>query len=432
VEWVRKFTVYRERRFGAGTVAGLAEVAAFLRFIALRWQVPEWQQEQARTALEDWVRTQAKPPPPAAGQAERASGAAPQPSVRESSPSAHPERSAAEGRGGAAQGLPPKLTLPEALLKLQGVLRLKHYSLKTEEAYLSWLRRYWAFLQSHKVQPEFAALDTAGKVRAFLEHLAVDRHVSASTQNQALNALVFFYLEVVRREIGDLGEVLRARRSKRLPQVLTQAETRGLLEAMEGDPQLLARLLYGTGMRLMEGLRLRVKDVDFGRNQIVIRAGKGDKDRVTMLPQTLAEPLRGHLETVKGTHEADLAAGHGEVFLPDALGQKYASASREWAWQWVFPARSFSRDPRSGRWLRHHLAEEILQRAVKAARMQAGLPKPATPHTLRHCFATHLLEGGTDIRTLQELLGHKDVTTTQIYTHVMQKPGIGVRSPLDG
>ncbi len=332
-EWVRKFTVYRERRFGAGPVAGLAEVAAFLRFIALRWQAPEWQQEQARTALENWLRTQERMPPPGAGQPGREPGEAPTATAAASPPADPREANGAEQGGGAAAGISPKLTLPEARLKLQGVLRLKHYSLKTEEAYLGWLRRYWAFLQSHKVQPGFAALATAGKVRAFLEHLAVDRQVSASTQNQALNALVFFYLEVVRREIGDLGEVLRARRAKRLPQVLTLAETRRLLDAMAGDPQLLARLLYGTGMRLMEGLRLRVKDVDFGRNQIVIRAGKGDKDRVTMLPQTLAEPLRDHLETVKRTHEADLAAGHGEVLLPDALSQKYASASREWGWQ---------------------------------------------------------------------------------------------------
>ena len=277
-EWVRKFIVYRERRFGAGTAPGPAEVAAFLRFMALRWQAPEWQQEQARAALEGWLHPPGPPPPAEAGPRDREPGAATEATGSASSPSAHPEV------GGAAAGDPPKLTLPEALLKLHGVLRLKHYSLKTEEAYLSWLRRYWAFLQGRKVQPEFAALATAGKVRAFLEHLAVDRHVSASTQNQALNALVFFYLEVLRREIGDLGEVLRARRPQRLPQVLTLAETRRLLDAMEGETQLLARLLYGTGMRLMEGLRLRVKDLDFERNQIVIRAGKGDKDRVTMLP----------------------------------------------------------------------------------------------------------------------------------------------------
>jgi len=277
----------------------------------------------------------------------------------------------------------PRLTLAQALLKLEGAILVRHYSVRTQETYGHWLRQYWAFLQRRKQETGFAELTAAAKVKGFLEHLAVERHVAAATQNQALNALVFFYKEVVGRPFGELGQVLRASKPKRLPEVLTVEQTRRLLEGMSGTPQLVARLLYGTGMRLMEGLRLRVKDVDFDRNLIFVREGKGDKDRVTLLPDSLREPLRRHLDEVQRLHQADLKAGMGEVLLPGALERKYPAASKEWGWQWVFPAEGFSRDSRSGRVVRHHLLEDMVQRAVKAARIKAGLAQRAGCHTLR-------------------------------------------------
>ena len=270
------------------------------------------------------------------------------------------------------------------------------------------------------------------EVGAFLEDLAGPQQVSASTQNQALNALVFLYEHVLKERLGALGEFARAQRPERLPVVLSVEEVRLLLAALDGTQRLIAQLLYGSGLRLLEVLRLRVKDLDLGRLQITVRSGKGNKDRVTMLPVTVAEVLREHLEEVRRVHGAELAAGRGEVWMPEALARKYPRAAREWAWQWVFPARQLSVDPDSGARRRHHVHENAVQKAMKAAVAKAGLKKPATCHTLRHSFATHLLENGYDIRTVQELLGHKDVSTTQIYTHVMQKPGLGVRSPLDG
>jgi integron integrase len=253
------------------------------------------------------------------------------------------------------------------------------------------------------------------EVRDFLTHLAVEQNVAASTHNQALSALLFLYAEVLHRPLGALGLLERPQRPARLPVVLSREEVRQWLEAMEGTAQLMARLLYGTGLRLIECLRLRVKDVDFERGQIVVREGKGDKDRITMLPQSLREPLRAHLARVRLLHEKDLAEGLGWVALPSALARKYPNAEREWQWQWVFPSAVKSKDPATGRWGRHHTAETALQRAVKKAVGLARLTKPATCHTLRHRFATHLLEAGYDIRTVQELLGHKDVSTTQIY-----------------
>jgi integron integrase len=306
------------------------------------------------------------------------------------------------------------------------VLRFHHYARRTEEAYVHWIRQFIVF--SGKRHPREMG---EAEVGAFLAHLAGERHVSASTHNQALSALVFLYSEVVGRRLGDLGVLSRPTRPARLPVVLARAEVERLVGAMKGTPRLMARLLYGTGMRLMELLRLRVKDVDFARNQITVREGKGRKDRVTMLPGRLKAELQTHLARVRLLHEKDLAEGLGWVALPDALRVKYPNAEREWAWQWVFPSAVQSRDRQTGRWGRHHTAETALQRAVKAAVALAGLSKPATCHALRHSFATHLLESGYDIRTVQELLGHKDVATTQIYTHVMQRPGLGVRSPLD-
>jgi len=318
---------------------------------------------------------------------------------------------------------------PKARLldQVRDVIRVKHYSIRTEEAYVQWIKRF-IFFHGKRHPREMGPRE----IEAFLTDLAVRAKVAASTQNQALNALVFLYKEVLHIELGEFSAV-RAKRPERLPVVLTKAEASKLLAAMKpGTIGLMVRLLYGTGMRLMECVRLRVKDVLFEENQIVVRDGKGAKDRVTMLPSSVKAELETHLERVQLLHQSDLKTGGGEVYLPDALARKYPQAAREWGWQYVFPAAQMSRDPRSGKIRRHHASETSLQRALKEAVRLAGITKPASCHSLRHSFATRLLESGYDIRTVQELLGHKDVSTTQIYTHVMQKPGLGVRSPLDG
>ena len=270
------------------------------------------------------------------------------------------------------------------------------------------------------------------EIEQFLTALAVDRQVSASTQNQALAAVLFLYQGVLGCNPGWLDDVVRAKRAERLPVVLTRQEVQSLLAVLDGVPWIMAMLLYGSGLRLMECLRLRVKDIDFTRCEIVVREGKGNKDRVTMLSAAVVSKLRVHLEGVRGLHAADLAAGFGRVLLPDALALKYPNADREWGWQWLFPATTISADPRSGERRRHHQHETVPQRAIREARRRAGIAKPVGPHTLRHCFATHLLEAGYDIRTVQELLGHRDVKTTMIYTHVLNRGGRGVQSPADG
>ncbi|MGZ8244026.1 integron integrase [Methylomagnum sp.] len=317
-------------------------------------------------------------------------------------------------------------TPPKLLDQVRAKLRLKHYSLRTERAYTDWIKRYILF--HGKRHPKDMG---AAEIQAFLSHLATERNVAASTQNQALAALLFLYKEVLDLDLPRLNDIERAKRPQRLPTVLTVREVGAVLDRLDGTLGLMIRLLYGTGMRLMECVRLRVKDVDFEMRQLTVRDGKGGKDRVTMLPALLAEPLKAHLEQVRALHRADLAEGGGEVWLPDALAVKYPNAPREWGWQYVFPARSLSVDPRSGRRRRHHVDEKALQRAVKKAVQATGLGKPVSPHTLRHSFATHLLQSGYDIRTVQELLGHKDITTTMIYTHVLNRGGHGVVSPLD-
>jgi integron integrase len=315
---------------------------------------------------------------------------------------------------------------PKLLDLVRNTIRLKHYSIRTERAYIDWVKRFILF--HHKRHP---ASMGAPEIRAFLSYLAVEGRVAASTQTQALSALVFLYREVLHRSVAPLGKVERAKKPERLPVVFSRAEVRAVLAHLDGQHWMMASLLYGAGLRLMECVRLRVKDVDFTYRQILVRDGKGQKDRVTMLPQAIAEPLRQHVEKVKVLHEEDLAEGFGEVYLPFALARKYTGASREWGWQYVFSARRRSIDPRSGTERRHHIDEKTLQEAMKKAVRAAKIAKPGSCHTLRHSFATHLLEAGYDIRTIQELLGHKDIRTTMIYTHMLNQGGKGVRSPLD-
>ena len=315
---------------------------------------------------------------------------------------------------------------PKLLDQVRRAIRARHYSPRTEETYVHWIKRF-IFFNNKRHPAEMAEKEIA----QFLSSLASDSHVSASTQNQALNAVLFLYREVLRKEIGYVEGVVRAKRAHRLPVVLTRWEVKSILCALDHADWLMAMLLYGAGLRLMECLQLRVKDIDFASNQILVRAGKRNKDRHTMLPAAMKEQLGKHLDLIKRQHQRDLERGMGNVSLPNALERKYPNAGKRWGWQWVFPATSHYTDPVTGEKRRHHLHESVLQKAVKEAVKKAGIPKPATPHTFRHSFATHLLEDGYDIRTVQELLGHRDVSTTMIYTHVLNRGGRGVNSPAD-
>ncbi|MBI4911122.1 MAG: integron integrase [Acidobacteria bacterium] len=315
---------------------------------------------------------------------------------------------------------------PRLLDRLREELRLRHYSLRTEEAYADWARRFILF-HGRRHPRELGGPE----VGAFLTHLAVERRVSASTQNQAKAALLFLYRSVLGLDLPWLEEVVRAKGARRLPVVLTPGEVSVLLGQLQGVMALVAGLLYGTGMRLLEGLRLRVKDLDFERREVIVREGKGAKDRVSVLPERLRGPLQAHLAEVRALHRRDLDEGFGAVWLPGALAVKAPHAARAWGWQWVFPSAQRSEDPRSGELRRHHLLPESVQKAVRLAARAGGLAKPVTPHVLRHSFATHLIQAGHDIRTIQELLGHQDVETTMIYTHVLNRGGRGVASPLD-
>jgi len=321
----------------------------------------------------------------------------------------------------------PSPRKPKLLEQMKESLHVRHYSRRTEQAYCHWVKR---FIYFHNIRhPEEMA---EPEINAFLTHLAVKEKVSASTQNQALSALLFLYRHVIEREVGDLGEVVRARKPKRLPVVMTREEVKAVLSNLCGDKWLMASLMYGAGLRLMECLRLRIQDIDFSRHEILVRDGKGAKDRMTMLPESLENPLQEHLRKVKAIHEQDLSDGWGRVQLPNALERKYPNAPIDWRWQWVFPQEKRWKNTKTGEEGRHHVHETIIQRAVREAVRKAGIVKHVGCHTFRHAFATHLLENGYDIRTIQELMGHKNVNTTMIYTHVLNKGGHGVRSPVDG
>jgi len=315
---------------------------------------------------------------------------------------------------------------PRLLDQVRAAIRTSHYSRRTEDAYTHWIVR---FIRFHGTRHPATMGET--EIEAFLTHLAVRKHVAASTQNQALSALLFLYKRVLKRELQWLDGVVRAKAPTRVPVVLSREEVRAVMDQLDGVTWLMAAVLYGTGIRLLECCRLRVKDIDFTASHIVVRGGKGDRDRHTMLPAGLRESLCRHMESAKRQHEADLAHGAGWVELPARLSQKYPNAGREWPWQWVFPATRSYHDRETGRCRRHHLHESVVQRSVRIAVIRAGITKPASCHTLRHSFATHLLEDGHDIRTVQELLGHRDVRTTMIYTHVLNRGDLGVLSPAD-
>ncbi|MEM1042974.1 MAG: integron integrase [Bacteroidota bacterium] len=322
-------------------------------------------------------------------------------------------------------------TAPRLLGRVRQAIRVRHLSYRTEESYVGWIKRYVRFHRDETGRPRHPSELGSAHVAAFLNHLANERDVAASTQTQALSALLFLYDAVLDQPLGQMNDLVRARKPRRLPVVLTPSEVEAVLGRLSGTSHLVASLLYGAGLRLSGCLRLRVKDLDFERHTITVREGKGNRDRVTLLPATLGSTLQRQVAFARARHEDDLAEGFGEAKLPHALARKYPSAAREIGWQFVFPSARRSADPRTGRIHRHHLSPSTVQRAVRRAAQQAGLAKPVTPHVFRHSFATHLLENGYDIRTVQELLGHKKVQTTQIYTHVLNRPGLGVLSPLD-
>jgi integron integrase len=312
--------------------------------------------------------------------------------------------------------------------EVRRTLRLRHYSIHTERAYCEWIRRYVRF---HKMTRRSDLFPAEARIEAFLTHLAIDLDVAPATQNQALNALLFLYKKVLGHETSAEINAARATKKLNVPVVMSREEVSRVIAVMNGTPQIVVKMLYGCGLRIAEALRLRVQDIDYDMKQVLVRSGKGNKDRVTTLPVSLLPILDQHLKRVKALHDSDLEDGFGAVYLPHALARKYPNAQHEWAWQYVFPARSRSVDPRSGVVRRHHVDPSVINKAIRRAARQAGLTKPISAHTFRHSFATHLLERGTDIRTIQALLGHNDVSTTMIYTHVLQQGGHGVTSPLD-
>ncbi len=312
--------------------------------------------------------------------------------------------------------------------EVKDVMRLHHYSIHTERSYSEWIKKYVRF---HGMNSRDDLKDGEKKIQAFLTHLAVDKNVAPATQNQAMNALVFLYKKVLKNNLDEEINAIRAQKITHLPLVMTREETAKVIRMIEGTIQLVVKLMYGSGLRISEVIRLRVQDIDYKMKTITVRSGKGDKDRITTFPSSIIPFLQNHLAKVKAIHDNDLALGHGEVYLPPALALKYPNAAREWGWQYVFPARNLSTDPRSAMIRRPHIDPSVLNKAIKVAVRKAGLNKPISAHTFRHSFATHLLQRGTDIRTIQALLGHTDVSTTMIYTHVLEQGGQGVLSPLD-
>jgi integron integrase len=408
--WCRQFEKFLQGAPLAETTS--EQVAAFLENLEQNPAIQPWQLEQATDALNilfadylhlDWAK---------------------QESPRKYQQSATSTANAPGQRQPSITQLNHEQT--ELITRLTSELRVRQYSRRTVDAYCGWVGKYlWYFRNSLLTDLQ------ENTVKGYLTYLAERREVAASTQNQALNALVFFHREVLGRPLGDFSDFLRAKRPKRIPVVLTPNEVATLLANLHGPMALMAGLLYGGGLRLMECVRLRIKDIDFAQSQIVIRDGKGKKDRLTVLPERYRDTLSAQIARVRQLHEKDLSLGFGEVWLPAALARKFSGAGRDWRWQFVFPSSQLAVDPESRVIRRHHVHESALQKAVKAAAQAAGLAKPVTPHTLRHSFATHLLEAGSDIRTVQELLGHSDVSTTMIYTHVLNKPGLAVKSPLD-
>jgi integron integrase len=324
--------------------------------------------------------------------------------------------------------MPRQDSKTKILDQIREVLRLHHYSIHTERAYLDWIKRYIAF---HRMKSRHDLAGGEQKIEAFLTHLAVDQRVAAATQNQAMNALVFLYKRVLDQPLNESINAVRAERKINVPVVLTRDEVMQVIPLLEGVPQLIVKLLYGSGLRIMEAVRLRVKDVDFQMKQVTVRSGKGDQDRLTTFPASMIPLLKNHLAKVRVLHSRDLAEGRGEVYLPHALSRKYPGAGKQWGWQYLFPSRDVSTDPLTGMVRRHHVDPSVINKAIKVATRRAGLTKQISAHTFRHSFATHLLQRGTDIRTIQALLGHRHMSTTMIYTHILQQGGQGVPSPLD-
>ncbi len=312
--------------------------------------------------------------------------------------------------------------------EVRDVMRLHHYSIHTERTYCDWIKRY---IRYHNMTSRQDLIDGEAKIEAFLTHLAVDKDVAPSTQNQAMNALVFLYKHVLKQTLDQEINAVRASRKINIPMVMTREEVAQIIALMEGVPQLVVKILYGSGLRIMEAVRLRVQDIDYTFKQITVRSGKGAKDRITTFPTSAIPLFQNHLAKVRVIYNRDLDQGYGEVYMPDALSRKYPNAAKEWNWQYVFPARNLAVDPRSGKLRRHHIDPSVINKAIKVAARKTELTKRISAHTFRHSFATHLLQRGTDIRTIQALLGHKDVSTTMIYTHVLQQGGQGVSSPLD-